>query len=950
MKKIMFILILLVVLISVSAVSAVDSDDNSISVSVSDDDAILSDNYANDDLKLDIQEDEDIYSDEDDRRKLDFEFVYPLYISEGDHMSLQVGIVQEIGGVPINLTISGVGQYIIPTGDNGIAYYNTLTDFKAGEYDLTMFVDTDKYYTDIYTDTLTVAPRVDTIMTLSIDPVIGASYGDTVTFTATLYDNSGALVTGENIDLYIDNNKKSSAKTNGNGFVTFTLDNLPAGNHTVYGKFTPGDITEYNPCTSPELSYEISKKYTYIRHTRDLINMTSEHLEDICCYLEPSEAGSISYYVVNSSVVQVFGWQQNELEAVSPGETDLIASFAGNDNYLPAENITIHVIVNAYDVDIRVNNDTVDLNEGDSFQLDAYADFGLGIGYHSNDESIATVDGNGNITAVGEGTTTITLTAGGYGFYKKGYRNVTVTVTKVVATEIAVDNTTVLLAVGEEIPSVAHLILHEKSNLLSAALNPFDLTYTVSNTSVVKVEDNLFKGVGEGNALITVSFNGFGKYAPALNKTIDVIVHKIPTEIIVLKESFNLNVGEKILDGAVLLPIGAGHMNSVSSNDNVAIAENGTIIALGAGKTVITFSFNGTDKFEAAEDKNITVTVKDTTIIARNLTKYYGGSEKFVVILTDNGGIPIANASVNITLNGVNYMKVTDENGTVSMAINLNSGEYPVVVSHNNNSVDSKITVLTTVNGTDVVKTYRNDTQYYATFLDSEGNYLKNGTAVQFNINGVLYDRKVSGDKGLAKLNINLEQGEYIITAINSVTGENTANNVTILPRIIENKDLTKYYRNASQYTVKLVGDDGKVVGKGEVVTFNINGVFYNRTSDDQGIAQLNINLQPGNYIITAEYKGCRISNNITVLPVLSANNMTKKYGTPDQFVASLVDGQGKAYVDQNVTFNINGVFYYKTTDANGQAKLNINLQAGEYIITSSYNGTNIANKVTVTA
>ena len=255
---------------------------------------------------------------------------------------------------------------------------------------------------------------------------------------------------------------------------------------------------------------------------------------------------------------------------------------------------------------------------------------------------------------------------------------------------------------------------------------------------------------------------------------------------------------------------------------------------------------------------------------------------------------------------------------------------------------------MSTVNGTDVVKVYRNDTQYYATFRDSEGNYLKDGTAVRFNINGVMYDRKISGSEGLAKLNINLNQGNYVITATNLETGENAANNITIISRLVENSDITKYYRNATQYTVKVIGDDGNPVGAGETVTFNINGVFYNRTTNASGIAKLNINLPPGDYIITAEYKNCKVSNNIKVLPVLSAKDLTKKYGTPDQFVATLLDGQGKALAGETVQFNVNGVLYNRVTDSDGHAKLNIRLMAGQYIITSSYNGASIGNKVTV--
>ena len=334
---------------------------------------------------------------------------------------------------------------------------------------------------------------------------------------------------------------------------------------------------------------------------------------------------------------------------------------------------------------------------------------------------------------------------------------------------------------------------------------------------------------------------------------------------------------------------------------------------------------------------------------APDVEKYFKGSERFVVNVTDNKGNPISNKSVNITINGRSYIKTTDENGSASIALGLNSGTYNVTTIVDNETFDSVVSILPTVNGTDIVKVYKNGTQYYATFYDSEGNYLKNGTAVKFNINGVIYDRKVSGDKGLAKLNINLPEGEYVITAMNLETGENGVNNITVISKLIENKDITKYYRNATQYTVKVLGDDGNPVGAGENVTFNINGVFYTRTTNESGIAKLNLNLPPGDYVITAEYKGCKVSNNIKVLPVLSAEDITMKYRDGTKFVATLVDGQGKPYAEQTVQFNINGVLYNRVTDSSGQAKLNINLIAGQYIITSSYNGANIANTVTVT-
>ena len=358
-----------------------------------------------------------------------------------------------------------------------------------------------------------------------------------------------------------------------------------------------------------------------------------------------------------------------------------------------------------------------------------------------------------------------------------------------------------------------------------------------------------------------------------------------------------------------------------------------------------------------SEVQNLTVSSYIKTFLtAENVEMYYHDGSRFIVYLKDIGGNPLVGQSVMIRINGMEYNRTTNANGSASMGLNLDSANYDVDVVYVSQleyylgcNTTSSVNILPTVKGNNVIKIFRNNTQYYATFKDFNGTYLANGTMVQFNINGVLYNRSVK-ENGVAKLNLNLEAGEYILTALNTVTGEKSSNNITILSKITENNNLVKYYRNASQYTVKIIGDDGKAVGAGENVTFNINGVFYTRTTNASGVAKLNINLGPDVYIITVEYGGCRVSNNITVLPVLYASDLVKKYGTPDQFIVTLLDGQGKVFAGEKITFNINGVFYQRTTDNNGQAKLNINLQPGEYIITSTYNGCNIANTVKVNA
>ncbi|MBR6023648.1 MAG: Ig-like domain repeat protein [Methanobrevibacter sp.] len=500
---------------------------------------------------------------------------------------------------------------------------------------------------------------------------------------------------------------------------------------------------------------------------------------------------------------------------------------------------------------------------------------------------------------------------------------------------------------------------------INVALNPAittNVTFTMNNkTYTIPIEEGngsiTLTGLENGNYSINIEFAGDDTYEYT-NQTLEFTVNATaPKENSSLSSSAIVD-GDSVTISVDITPLDATGEVEFTLNDKkyTLPVENGkastTISDLEPGNYSLDVTYSGDERYNPAAVKlNFTVEEmpKNITIItAPDVEKYYKGPERFVVTVTDGEGNPLSNKTVIININGKDYTRNTDANGTASMALGLPSSTYDATVTVDNQTVKSSVTILPTVNGTDVVKVYKNATQYYATFKDSQGRYLANGTVVKFNINGVMYERKISGDKGLARLNINLPQGEYIITAINPQTGENAANSITVLSTIVENRDITKYYKNGTQYTVKLLGADGKAVGAGEDVTFNINGVFYTRQTDESGTAKLNINLIPGDYIITAEYNGCKVANDIKVLPVLSAQDITMSYHDGTQFKAKLLDGQGKPYENQKITFNINGVFYSKYTDADGIARLNINLLSGKYIITSSYNGCNVANTVTI--
>ena len=354
----------------------------------------------------------------------------------------------------------------------------------------------------------------------------------------------------------------------------------------------------------------------------------------------------------------------------------------------------------------------------------------------------------------------------------------------------------------------------------------------------------------------------------------------------------------------------------------------------------------------AAEMENETITTESTPheniqIETHDVEMYYKDGTRFTADIRDENKIPLENATVTFNINNAIYTRHSNEEGCASIALNLPSGKYGITTTVNDKlSQNNTITIKSTISGEDVVKIYRNSTQYFAKFLDTNGNDLTD-TPVTFNINGVFYTR-TTNENGIAKLNINLAQGKYILTAINPKNGEKISNNITILPTITNNRDVVKYYKNGSKYSVTILEKNGATTGSGHEVEFNINGVIYHRQTNILGVASLNINLVPGDYIITAYYDGCRVSNNIRILPTLTANDITMEYRDGTKFKVYLVDGNGKANAYEKVTFNINGVFYTRTTDEDGMASLNINLQPGNYIITSQHNGLSIANKIKI--
>lgn len=454
-----------------------------------------------------------------------------------------------------------------------------------------------------------------------------------------------------------------------------------------------------------------------------------------------------------------------------------------------------------------------------------------------------------------------------------------------------------------------------------------------------------------GEYHIDVSYLGSEKYNAADGAADFTVAKKEITMNVTIDKDYrditvNVNLSEK-LDGNLTVlvnntPYTLSHTNGTGS----LILKN-----LIYGNYTISAVFTKDNYQTVNVSENVEINSIKTVLEAENVVMYYKDGTRFAVVLKDINGNPLANMDVIISINGRDYVKQSDENGTASLGLNLESKNYTVVTTFGGNSKyfgtrsNNTVSILSTLISKDIVKYYRNGTQFYATVLDFKGNPLAN-TTVMFNINGVFYN-KTTDENGTAKLNIWLRPGKYIITIFNLVTGEQAGNNVTVLSKIVENYDLVKYYKNASKFSVKILDSQGYPV-EGTIVTFNINGVFYYKETDSNGIASLAINLRPGKYVITTMYGQYDVGNNVTVLPTLQTSDLKMKYLDGSAFNARVVDGQGNPLANQIVTFNVNGVFYNKVTNDEGIASLNIRLMKGEYIITSIYNGFETGNTIKI--
>ncbi len=394
---------------------------------------------------------------------------------------------------------------------------------------------------------------------------------------------------------------------------------------------------------------------------------------------------------------------------------------------------------------------------------------------------------------------------------------------------------------------------------------------------------------------------------------------------------------------------------TMGSNKYVTIIEGGqailALIVLDEGSYDVYANYIGDPNFNniMSETMNFTYEHTNYTITAPIVTKYYGGSEKFAVTLT-NFNNPVSGETVTVTIADKVYNITTDSRGVATLNEKLNPGTYSVYCSFDDKTVFSEITVKSTI----TVTSSTEDVSYSklsAEFRDTNGNLIKN-TQVTFKVGNQEYKQTTSSE-GIATFEPTLDKGEYTVSAVNPVTGEIKDSKLVIT-------------KSTPTFDVSVVKKDGvnvlKVVlpkaATGVVEFVFDNGELYEIPLE--GGECILDGIDPGEYQVKVTYNGNDAYNPVSkstpftvyrIASVLTASGVTTTYGTSKKIVMTLKDTRGNILAGSIITVKLNNKVYPAVISSEGDAEITVpaSLGAKTYYAEITYAGEDNIDGITKT-
>lgn len=383
----------------------------------------------------------------------------------------------------------------------------------------------------------------------------------------------------------------------------------------------------------------------------------------------------------------------------------------------------------------------------------------------------------------------------------------------------------------------------------------------INDNNITVFNDTLSNGNGNLNiSSLAVGVYRIVAYASDVyyndvNRTKTIIVENINTKIDPNIEVLanNISSGENLTINVIFNCENAMINLKINNGSYVSLIQNGccsfNIPNLKEGRYNYTVSFNGNNQYNSASiNGNIIVSNNqsddrkiETTLLVDELVKYYGSSQEMIIYLIDGNNNPIANQLLNIEINNTvdssknkAYNQITNENGIVSIPINHDIGEYDVFVkfkgneNYNSSSKTSKISIKDKFEVTNLTETQGKISPIFVYAHDINGNPLKN-VRIRFKVADGWYSRKTN-DEGVAKFNIYLNPGDYIILSINTLTNETKESSV----HIIENKEANPLISSIFKEDYKAFDKSKAILSMNYLKLNGLNIVKHSKNSDKE--------------------------------------------------------------------------------------------------------------------
>ena len=816
---------------------------------------------------------------------------------------------------------------------------------KAGKYDVSAYFTGQNYYKDSFASASFSVNKLNPVLSINASSI---NCGEDVII------NVSSSVSSIEVELVIRLDNSNYYRYDSfyiYGQESRKISDLPAGSYLV--QFIAPEDTKNNRAQTT-VRFTVSKLASSVAvDVKDIV--VGE--DAVIGVSVPGIVSGVVNVTVNDEsydVAIVDGKGTLTISNLVAGDYNISASYLGDDKYLSSSNSTKFTISKlASSVAVDVDDIVVGEDAVIGVSVPDIVSGVVNVTVNGRSYNVAIVDGKGVLTISNlvAGNYNVNVKYGGDDKYLPSSNSANFTVSKV-SSSVIVDVGDIVVGedavIGVSVPCIV-------SGVVNVTVNGRSYNVAIVDGKGVLTISNLVAGDYDVN----VNYDGDNKYLPSSNST-KFTISKLPSSVLVNVD--DIVVGEDAVVNVVLPDDANGNVTiTVNGKNYVAVVKYGvasvTISDLAKGNYNVSVKYSGDNKYLPGENTTqfSVAKVSDYNVTVDIVDIIEGENATVTVVVPDDG-----TGEVIITIDGKEY-KGSVDNGVAKVVIpDLKEGTYKVVTFYTGDNkydsmiVNGTITVnkntKTTLTMDDVVKYFKGAQNLTAKLVDAFGNPIANAT-IYFTVNGKVY-AKTTDKNGTASMGIGLVPNEYKVNAVFNGTKDYdkaTANATVTVKNTVLGNDTTLYFCNGTKYVAKFLDSNGKALAN-TTVKFNINGVFYTRVTDENGTASLTIKLDPKSYVITAynPATGEERANNITVMPTLITKDLSMKFQDGSKFNVTILDGQGKPLANQNVTFNVNGVFYNKVSGADGVASLNINLNAGKYIITSMWNGYQVGNNITI--